>query len=144
MNLGAVRADDWIKFSNRVRAESYCDMNGNNCLVPSRTLLPNCASGQTIVMGSGGQWGCGNNTSTPTAPSATYAWSSGSWGACVPFSAGASCGGYYTPGSQSRTVQCVNTANGTIVQDSLCTGARPASSQSCSAYVPGDVSHCGP
>jgi len=51
----------------------------------------------------------------------TYNWSASGYGACS-----ATCGG----GTQTQTVVCKD-SNGTVVQDSFCTGAKPAVAQTC-------------
>ncbi|KNC55690.1 uncharacterized protein AMSG_01959 [Thecamonas trahens ATCC 50062] len=58
---------------------------------------------------------------------ATYSWQTGSFGACS-----VACGG----GSQSRSVDCVESATGTIVAETNCdAGSKPATSQSCNSQV---------
>lgn len=58
----------------------------------------------------------------------TYAWTTSSWGFCQAYP-------YCNPqGTQSRTVSC-RRSDGMTVADSFCTGTKPATSQSCAAYV---------
>lgn len=55
----------------------------------------------------------------------TYTWVTGTWSAC----SATACG---TNGTQTRTVECRDNTNA-VVADANCTGARPATSQACSA-----------
>ncbi len=57
----------------------------------------------------------------------TYTWTVGSWSAC----SATACG---TSGTQTRTVHCIDETSQTV-QDSFCTAARPADSQSCSSVA---------
>lgn len=95
----------------RSAPETGVDCGGGSC--------PSCTAGQGCAAGTDCQSGtCANGTCT--AP--TYAWRTSAFGAC---SAGAC-----SAGIQTRTVRCER-SDGTTVDDALCTGPRPASSQSC-------------
>ncbi len=59
-------------------------------------------------------------------PTYTYAWSTSAWSVCYAWQ---SC---TTVGSQSRTSYC-RRSDGTTANDSMCPGAKPTSSQSCTA-----------
>ncbi len=59
------------------------------------------------------------------APTYTYAWSTGVFGACS-----SSCGG----GSQTRSVTCQRN-DGVSVADSYCSGSKPAASQACNTQA---------
>jgi len=82
---------------------------------------------------------CKSGSCVSTTPSVTYAWSSGSWTTCS-----VTCGA----GTQTRQVTCKD-SNQRVVSTSLCTGTRPASSQSCNlgtctsyTWVPAAWSSC--
>ena len=66
---------------------------------------------------------CAPSSEGGTTP--TYTWSTGSWGSCT-----GSCG--TNNGMQYRTVTCVY-SNTTTVADSFCSGAKPSTSQACTA-----------
>eukprot|EP01006_Ploeotia_vitrea_P034698 TRINITY_DN65790_c14_g1_i2.p1 TRINITY_DN65790_c14_g1~~TRINITY_DN65790_c14_g1_i2.p1 ORF type:complete len:1985 (+),score=893.63 TRINITY_DN65790_c14_g1_i2:504-5957(+) len=58
-----------------------------------------------------------------TGPCATYEWVTGAWSSCS-----VTCGG----GTETRTVQCKNTADNTVAaSESSCTATKPQSSRSC-------------
>jgi hypothetical protein len=89
----------------------------------------------------------------------TYGWQAGSWGVCgggsgtwsysawlptsgcgvVPQSRTGGCGADTDSGTQARTVGCVR-SDGTSVSETLCSGARPATSESC---TPASGFSCG-
>ncbi len=101
-----------------------------------------CSSGShnpTDTNGADGTWNwqCigadGGNTAScsavvdnkgPAPVEYTYSWNTASWGACS-----TSCG----TGTQTRSVWCQR-SDGATVSDSYCSGAKPATSQSCSLY----------
>lgn len=93
------------------------------------------------------QVGCGT-----TAPQVTYSWSTASFGSCsaspsYSYSAWSTC----SNGNQSRTASCINTSgtktravtcvnnSGQTVADSFCSGAKPSTSESCSASCSGSA-----
>ncbi len=95
----------------RTPPETGIDCGGGSC--------PRCAAAQGCVASTDCQSGtCSNGACT--AP--TYAWRTSGFGAC-----GA---GACSVGTQARSVWCER-SDGTTVADGLCTGARPAQSQSC-------------
>ena len=61
------------------------------------------------------------NVSGTWKPIWSYSWQTGNWGSCTQ-----TCGG----GTQSRSVYCYR-ADGFTVIDSLCSGTKPSSSQTC-------------
>jgi len=88
--------------------------------ISSQTFLPRDATSTTSVCASstGVMFLCGTS-----GPAITYGWVVGDWGAC-------------SSGSQSRTVNCQD-SNGTVIADSFCTTAKPATTQSCTDPVDG-------
>ncbi|KJE93914.1 thrombospondin [Capsaspora owczarzaki ATCC 30864] len=88
----------------------------------------NTAAGNAVVADSlctGTKPATSQSCNTGACPS--YSWQQSGFGACS-----ASCG----TGTQTQTVQCVNTASGnTVVADSLCSGTKPASSRNCNTHV---------
>ncbi|KJE93909.1 thrombospondin [Capsaspora owczarzaki ATCC 30864] len=100
--------------------EEFCSYSGSGCAslnyayFAAGTICNRSPYSTCVVSG-------GKATCVATTQPTVYTWSSGSWSACSP-----SCGA----GTQTRTVTCVNSAS-TTVSDSLCTGTKPATSQSC-------------
>ena len=68
-DLSDGRADDWARVSNQVRANEYCDENGQNCWSPARdpvggggsTGLPSCAAGELLKYNNS-DWECAADT----------------------------------------------------------------------------------
>ena len=56
-----------------------------------------------------------------------YEWSTGKWGKCSK-----KCGG----GTETRTVECVKTSDGTKVPDSMCSGSKPEGTRTCNTSSP--------
>ena len=90
-----------------VSPQSACQGNHRN-FVSYKIILAQCQSSYTY----------------------TYSWSSGSWGSCQSVNY-ANCD---PRGTQSRTVSCKR-SDGVTVASTFCTGTKPATSQSCSAYL---------
>jgi len=64
-----------------------------------------------------------NSVTTPSVDSGvTYSWSQSGFATCS-----VSCGG----GTQTQTVTCINSDNSQVVNNSLCSGTAPSTSQSC-------------
>ena len=90
---------------NLTSPQSACQGNHNN-FQSYKIILAQCESSYTY----------------------TYAWTTSSWGSCQAYP-------YCEPvGTQSRAVSC-RRSDGMTVADSFCTGTKPATSQSCAAYV---------
>ncbi len=96
----------------RSAPETAVDCGGGTC--------PRCAATQTCAVGTDCESGTCGSGGTCTAP--TFAWRNTSYGTC---SAGAC-----SVGTQTRNVWCER-SDGTTVSDALCTGTRPAQTQSC-------------
>lgn len=113
---------------------SYTSQYGYTSL-PGTNASNGCDVGTyTAVSNSPNQWRwqCnglnGGTNASCTAVRVTYAWVTGNWGSCDPFS-----------GQQTRSVTCHATptpAGGNPVSDVLCTDTKPDSVQTCP--VPGD------
>ncbi len=99
-----------------------CSTTSNTCTTwsPVNYLAWSCGGNQTWTC-NGLNWGSNTACTKANAACLTYAWSQGGWGSC-----GNSCGS----GTQYQSVSCLR-SDGTVVGDGYCSGAKPATSQSC-------------
>lgn len=109
---------DYARFSNQVRARSYCDYNGQNCFTATEA-----ASGGSAAT--------------------RYEWRDNGWGSCVAnTNTHNQCGWADVPGTQARNVYCYDTQSNQTVNDSNCSSSQPVEQKSCTAQVYSSL-NCG-